>query len=261
MRTSVPLIASLVAALNLVCGCTANARNVPQLHVTVVATYPHDPAAYTEGLELDGGTLYEGTGMVGNSWVTEETWPTEKVLAKGTLPTPDFGEGVSLIDGTLWELTWRDHDAIARDPRTLAERRRLNYQGEGWGLCHQRDRLVMSNGTDTLTFRDPATFGVIGAVRLAGRNNVQLNSLACASDGTVYANEWPTDRILHVDPDTGTVLGEIDASALRTLPGSTGPLDYNIGNVLNGITQVPGTDHFLVTGKYWPHLYEVRFTR
>jgi glutamine cyclotransferase len=261
VRTSVPLLAALLTAMSLVGGCTANARNVPSLRVAVLAGYPHSRAAFTEGLELDGDTLYEGTGMVGGSWVTAQTWPNGKLLAKSALPEPDFGEGVSVIDGTLWELTWRDHDAIARDPRTLVERRRLNYAGEGWGLCHRRGLLVMSDGADTLTFRDPATFAVLRTVRLVGWDNVALNSLACAADGTVYANEWPTDHILHVDPDTGAVLGQIDASSLRALPGGSGPMDPNIGNVLNGITQVPGTDHFLVTGKYWPRIYEVRFVR
>jgi glutamine cyclotransferase len=260
VRTSVLLLTALLTAASTAGGCTAHAH-VPQLRAVVVATRPHDRAAFTEGLEIDDNVLYESTGIVGGSWVDATDRTTGQVLARAALAPPDFGEGVTVIDDTLWELTWRDHDAIARDPRTLAERRRVNYAGEGWGLCHRRGVLVMSNGTSTLTFRDPVGFAEVGSTHLIGWDNAQLNSLACAADGTVYANLWPTDQILHIDPDTGTVLAQIDASGLRNRPGGTGPLSPTVGTVLNGIAQIPGTDRFLVTGKYWPTSYEVRFTQ
>jgi len=251
----------VLAVVCLLSGCTARAHNAPRLRAVVVTARPHDRAAFTEGLEIDGGVLYESTGIVGASGVRALDLATGNVLASSILPPPDFGEGVTLAGGTLWELTWRDHDAIDRDPRTLVERRRVNFDGEGWGLCHRRGLLVMSNGTNALTFRNPVSFAKVGVVGLQGWDDAQLNSLNCATDGTIYANVWPTDHILHINPDTGTVLAQIDASGLRRLPDGPGPLNTTTGNVLNGIAQVPGTDHFLLSGKYWPTTYEVRFER
>ncbi|MGH3989982.1 MAG: glutaminyl-peptide cyclotransferase, partial [Pseudonocardiaceae bacterium] len=143
--------------------------------------------------------------------------------------------------------------AIERDPATLAERRRVTYQGEGWGLCHDGDRLVMSNGSDRLTFRDPVTFAPSGqvVVRLDGEPVRKLNELDCAG-GVIWANIFQDDRILRINPSTGAVTGVVDASGLLGRPPqSTG--------VLNGIAAIPGTDEFLVTGKNWPSLFRVRF--
>lgn len=244
----------------LLCSCATPVHpQVPTLHPIILSTRPHDPAAFTEGLDIEGNLLYEGTGMPGHSVVRVADLGTGAVHAEASLPSPLFGEGVAVVDAagqsTLWQLTWRDQMAIERDPVTLAERRRVAFGGEGWGLCARRGQLVMSNGTNALTVRDPATFAPLRTIRLAGWEDVQLNSLACAADGSVYANEWPTDRILRIDPDTAKATAEIDASALRPVP-----LNVNVGNVLNGIAQLPdGT--FLVTGKYWPTAFIVRFVQ
>jgi glutamine cyclotransferase len=251
----------LVAILLAPVSCSAQpADSTPLAVPSVVATRPHDPSAFTEGLELDGDTLYEGTGMPGRSWVRATEWTTGATVATATLPAPLFGEGVTRVGDTLWEMTWRDHVAVERDARTLVERRRVTLDDEGWGLCHRtrsgRTELLASDGADTVVHRDPTTFARIRTVRLIGRPDAQLNSLACASDGTVYADLWPTDRLIRFDPDTGRVLEEIDASALRPVP-----FDPQAGNVLNGITQIPGTDEFLLTGKLWPTSFIVRFAK
>jgi glutamine cyclotransferase len=219
----------------------------------VVATRPHDRAAFTEGLEVDGTVLYESTGMEGDSGVRATDLATGAPIAAATLPGDYFGEGVTRAGDTLWQLTWKNETAFARDPRTLAERRRVHYDGEGWGLCTRGDRLVMSNGSDTLTFRDPATFATTGTIRLTSHHDARLNELDCAADGSIYANVWPTDQILHIDPVSGAVLAEIEAGGLLRPTERTG------ADVLNGIAQIPGTDRFLITGKYWPTMFEVRF--
>jgi glutaminyl-peptide cyclotransferase len=131
--------------------------------------------------------------------------------------------------------------------------RQVPFEGEGWGLCTRAGRLVMSDGSDKLTFRDPVTFEPTGSIQLTSHHNVRLNELDCAEDGSVYANSWPTNTILRIDPDTGRVLATIDASVLRSLFASIG------ADALNGIAQIPGTDRFLLAGKNWPTTFEVRF--
>lgn len=242
----------LAAALPTTAGCEA-ADNTPQLRVQVLATRPHDAAAFTEGLEIDGNVLYESTGLEGHSGVRATDLTTGARLASADLDPRYFGEGITRAGNTLWQLTWKNGTAFARDPDTLAERRTVHYGGEGWGLCTRNGRLVMSNGTDTLTFRDPVSFAATGSVRLTSHHSAQLNELECAPDGSVYADEWPTDHILHIDPDAGRVLGDIDASGLLT------PAQRAGADVLNGIAGLPGTDRFLITGKYWPTMFEVRF--
>ncbi|MGI5525983.1 glutaminyl-peptide cyclotransferase [Streptomyces syringium] len=231
----------------------------PQLLRAVVRdTLPHDPRAFTQGLEFRGATLYESTGLVGQSSLRAGP-PGKPPTRYVELPAPLFGEGITLSGAKLWQLTWRNGIAIERDPTTLAERRRVGYRGEGWGLCHQsvagRERLVMSDGTDRLTFRDPDTFTATGGVnvRQDGAPATRLNELECTSDGFVYANVYATDTILRIDPRTGTVTAHIDAAGLLTASESRG------AQRLNGIAAVPGTDAFLITGKLWPHMFQVTF--
>lgn len=207
---------------------------------------------YTQGLEIHDGVLYEGSGLVGQSRLRATALPGGATQRETTLPAPLFGEGLTVAGDRLWQLTWTNGIAIERDPATLAQRRQVEYQGEGWGLCYDRRRLVMSNGSDRLTFRDPVTFAPSGQVdvRLDGAPMSKLNELECAG-GVVWANVYQTDRIVRINTDTGTVTGVVDASGLFTSKSSE--------NVLNGIAAIPGTDEFLLTGKRWPSLYRVRF--
>lgn len=229
---------------------------VEQLRVEVLETLPHDTDAFTQGLELSGGVLYEGTGLNGESSVSATDFATGEELARAELDDEYFGEGITLTDDALWQLTWLEGVAFERDPVTLEERRTVTYEGEGWGLCYQpeQDRLVMSNGSGTLTFRDPETFEETGSVEVtAGGESVRnLNELECV-DGEVYANVWLTDTILRIDPETGAVTHEIDASGLLT------ESEAQQADVLNGIAKAEEEDEFLITGKLWPHLFRVRF--
>ncbi|HET9255965.1 MAG TPA: glutaminyl-peptide cyclotransferase [Pseudonocardiaceae bacterium] len=230
-----------------------------RLRVEVLAILPHDRIMYTEGLEIHDGLLYEGSGLDGQSRLRAtafgDTAASDAPQREVSLPTPLFGEGITVAGTRLWQLTWRNGIAIERDPATLAQRRQVRFQGEGWGLCHDGRRLVMSDGTDRLTFRDPATFAPVGEVRVRlGDEPVRkINELECAG-GVVWANVYQTYRILRIDPVTGTVTGVANASGL---PGP--PLPSAPGDVLNGIAAIPGTDEFLITGKHWPSLFRVRF--
>ncbi len=234
-------------------GCGGADDDPERLRIEVVGTRPHDPRAFTQGLEVHDGVLYESTGLSGASWVRASDLDTGAELARAGVPDDVFGEGITRAGATLWQLTWKDHIAYARDPDSLALRGQADYDGEGWGLCTRDGRLVMSDGTGTLTFRDPVSFAVTGSVTLGGYRGAHLNELDCAADGTVYANDYPTDQILRIDPESGRVLAVIDARGLLT------PAERARTDVLNGIAHLPGTDRFLITGKYWPTIFEVRF--
>ncbi|WJK42065.1 glutaminyl-peptide cyclotransferase [Solwaraspora sp. WMMA2056] len=274
-RRMVPLAvlpALLVAGL-LVAGCAATSdpaaapavrdaapesvsESVEPLRVEVLERYPHDPAAFTQGLELHDGDLYEGTGQYGESELRVVDLDTGEVRRSVDLPVGDFGEGITVAGSRVWQITWREGVAYERDPVTLAERRRVDYAGEGWGICHDTaaDRLIMSDGTDKLTFRDPASFAETGSVSVtrAGTPLTQINELECV-DGVVWANVWQTDEIVRIDPGSGAVTGQVDAAGLLSDAERAG------ADVLNGIAAVPDSDEFLITGKYWPTLLRVRF--
>lgn len=183
-------------------------------------------------------------------------------VVRRDLPAPLFGEGLTLVGPRLWQLTWQNGIAIERDAETLEELRRVRYEGEGWGLCHDRTdggtggRLVMSDGTSRLTFRDPKTFEPVGHVDVTrdGEPVDQLNELECTGDGSVYANVYQTDTLVRIDPDTGAVTADIDASGLLR------PAELRGGaQELNGIAAVPGGEEFLLTGKRWPRMFRVGF--
>ncbi|MBD8505820.1 glutaminyl-peptide cyclotransferase [Hoyosella sp. G463] len=230
------------------------------LTVAVVERHPHGRDSFTQGLELSDGVLYESTGLVGSSWIEARTFPGGEVLARADLTDPFFGEGLTVTEEIAWQVTWQDGVAIARDPATLEERSRTTYEGEGWGLCSYDDdaergaHLVMSDGTSTLTVRDPATFDARETipVTLDGAPVELLNELECTPDG-VYANVWTTDMIVRIDPRTGAIEDVIDASGLLSRAERQG------ADVLNGIAAIPGTDRFLITGKLWPVMLEARF--
>ncbi|HEV7650825.1 MAG TPA: glutaminyl-peptide cyclotransferase [Actinophytocola sp.] len=230
--------------------------NAPtRLRPHVLEKIPHDTAAFTEGLEIDNGVLYEGTGLKGRSDLRATDPETGHVTRTTALPRQMFGEGITVVGDVIWQLTWQNGIAIKRDRATFAETGRATYNGEGWGLCHDGRRLVMSNGTARLTFRDPATFAETGHTEVTdadGRPVPLLNELECAG-GAVYANVWKTDRIVRIDPGAGKVTATVDLTGL--LPAA----DRAEADVLNGIAAVPGTDEFLVTGKLWPTMFRVRF--
>lgn len=227
-----------------------------RLRVQVLETLPHDPNAFTQGFEIAHGTLYEGTGLVGESSLRATDITSGRQIAKVKLPKEMFGEGITVTETAVWQLTWQDGVAFRRDQKTLDETGRARYSGEGWGLCHQadHDRLVMSDGSDVLTFRDPETFKQTGSVRIrsGGQRVDELNELECVDD-VVYANMWKSDTIVRIDPDAGKVTAEIDASGLLS------DAEQAAADVLNGIAAVPGSDAFLITGKRWPSVFRVRF--
>ncbi len=231
---------------------------ITPLIVEVIATYPHDDDAYTQGLVYAGpGRLYETTGRYGHSSLREVAIETGEIQREVELDDTYFGEGLALSDGRLIALTWKENTALVFDPDTFEQIATHDYDTEGWGLCDDGRRLVMSDGSATLTFRDQQTFAAIGTVEVtsAGRPQAALNELECV-DGLVYANVYLSDEIVVIDPTSGRVVGVV---AAHNLLGAADAAELDDGEVLNGIAYDPDRGTFYLTGKHWPELFEVRF--
>ena len=224
--------------------------------VEIIDRFPHDPGAFTQGLEIVDGTIYESTGLWGQSSLRTADLSTGEVVALVDLADDLFGEGLTVAGDHVVQLTWRSGTAIVYDRRTLAEVGRHSYEGEGWGLCLMGDELIMSDGSDRLARRDPVTFELLETVVVTaegydGRLDY-LNELECV-DGLVIANVWQTERLLVIDPASGRVMAVIDAGTLVDTARASG---LEIG-VLNGVAAA-GDGTLLMTGKLWPMLYRVR---
>ena len=227
---------------------------VQSLSVRVHRELPHDTGAYTQGLLWWDGRLYESTGQYGRSDLRRLDPETGAVEQRVDISPAYFGEGLARVDDRLIMLTWKAQRAFVFGLERFDEQRTFRYEGEGWGLCNDGSRLVMSNGSNRLTFRDLRTFEVLGdvAVTLRGFPLTQLNELECVGDA-VYANVYQTDFLVRIDPDTGRVTHYIDAAGLLTREERRGV------DVLNGIAFDPGAETFYITGKLWPKMFEVTF--
>jgi glutaminyl-peptide cyclotransferase len=236
-------------------GKRENAK-VERLGVRVIRRYPHQRDAFTQGLVWHDGDLYESTGMLGHSSLRLVELETGTVLRRRDDDPTLFAEGLALAGDLLYQITWHDGRALVFRRADFAPIREHSYEGEGWGLCYDGASLVMSDGSDQLFFRDPETFAVRRAVRVTfeGKSMDRLNELECAA-GEVWANVWLKDTIVRIDPRDGRVIAVVDASGLLTADERRGT------DVLNGIAWMPESGHFLVTGKYWPWLFEVEFER
>jgi glutamine cyclotransferase len=256
MRRGVALIGVLAAGAS-VSGRDAQSkpeRPIERLRVEIVQTYPHDRAAFTQGLVFDDGRLLESTGLVGQSSLREVELATGRVIRKIDVPRPIFAEGLALVGDELIQLTWRTQLAIRYDRRSFTRRGEFAYQGEGWGICYDGRQLVMSNGSADLTVRRPTDFSVTRTITVTmdGRPLGDLNELECV-DGMVYANVWQRDLIVRIDPASGRVTARIDVPALLS------PLERQNVDVLNGIAYDPTSKTYLITGKLWPKLFRVKF--
>lgn len=231
------------------------ADGVPRLHPVVLGTLPHDRSSWTQGLEVAGQTLYEGTGLYGHSKLRELDPRTGRVLRETELPAELYGEGITVLGDRIWQLTWQNGVVLGWDRAGLRQTGRQPWPGEGWGLCHTADgRVVASDGTDRLRLLAGSDLRQLGtvAVRIGGRPVTALNELECVGD-SVYANVFETDWLVRIDLASGKVTAVVDAAGLL-------PEDQRVGtSVLNGIAALPGTDEFLLTGKLWPTMFRTRF--
>ena len=220
----------------------------------IINTYPHDPTAFTQGLVITDEGLYEGTGRWGESTIREVVLETGAVVRTHALDPQYFGEGIAILNDRIYQLTWQEQTGFVYDRATFEELQTFTYPHEGWGITHDGAHLIVSDGTATIRFWDPATLQETG--RITVRDNQgpvnRLNELEFVN-GELWANIWLTDLIARIDPATGDVLGYIDLTGLLDTSTLTQPAD-----VLNGIAYDAATGRLFVTGKLWPALYEIR---
>ena len=232
----------------------AQRQPAPVQSFRVVATFPHDPNAFTQGLVFADGEFYESTGLNGESSLRRVEIATGRVLQEVKVPEEYFAEGLALVGDELLQLTWQHHRGFVYDRKTFKQKRTFSYKTEGWGIAYDAaGGLVMSDGSDTLTFLDPKTQSVTRTIRVrdAGRPVAQLNELEWV-EGEIWANVWTTDRVARISAVTGDVNAWVDLSTLWPREQRQPPAD-----VLNGIAYDKATRRIFVTGKKWPRVYQI----
>ena len=234
------------------------AKPPEQVTLRYLATLPHDRSAFTQGLLWDGGYLYESTGQYGQSTVRRVEPKSGKVTASLTLPHRFFGEGLALVEDSLFLLTWREETCLIFDKATLQFKREFKYPGEGWGLTYDGESLIMSNGTNVIRFLDPKTFRRKREIKVVDTPRNQrsvpihhLNELEWIR-GEIWANVWQTTRIVRIDPAKGVVLGWFELAPFVPPEHRNDTQEC----VLNGIAYDPETQHVYITGKRWSVMYQ-----
>ena len=229
----------------------------PTLRWKIVAEYPHDASGFTQGLVWHEGRLFVSDGQYGASQVSEKNLQTGETLKATALSPREFGEGLALHEGALWQLTWRE-GLLHRYDLSLKPSGGLRYGGEGWGITSDGQALIISNGSSTLSWIDPSGPSLLRTLPVRDGDTAieRLNELEWIK-GAVFANVWMTDRIARIDPLTGKVTGWLDLSPLKRRAGITAQQEAE-GAVLNGIAWRADNKHLLVTGKYWPKIYELK---
>lgn len=269
------LACSLVAMSSVACSrarpdepASAPAQPSPVVNYSykVIQSYPHDRRAFTQGLVYEDGVLYEGTGLYGQSALAKRDLKTGKTLKVTRLAKRHFGEGITLFKDKIIQLTWQSNTGFVYKKDTFTLLREFTYPTEGWGITHDGKRLIYSDGTAILRFLDPNTFTETRRIEVRdegrpvrGLNELEyvapppsevIDSQPRAAGPQVFANVWPTDQIIVIDPKSGQVTGRLDLSTLYPRPEDSEA-------VLNGIAWIPETKHLLVTGKLWPKVYEI----
>jgi glutamine cyclotransferase len=230
---------------------------LPTYGYTIVHTYPHDPDAFTEGLQYLDGFLYESTGLNGRSSIRKVKLETGEVVQTHDLAQQYFGEGIVTWGTDLFELTWQSGVAFVYDRQTFALKRTFRYIGEGWALTKDAHDIIMSDGSDALRFIDPTTFTERRPrlrVTAGGTPLKNVNELEYVK-GEIFANVWMTDFVARIDPQTGNVTGWIDLTNLLS------SRERASTDVLNGIAYDESNDRLFVTGKLWPKLFEIKVVK
>jgi glutamine cyclotransferase len=243
-----------VAALVMFGLYSGNTKGRADWTYELVNTFSHDPNAFTQGLVFEDGFLYEGTGLNGRSELRKVELETGKILQVRKLPDEYFGEGITILGDRIIQLTFQSNVGFVYDKETFELLQEFSYPTEGWGLTHDGKHLIMSDGTPMLYFLDPQTFEQVRKIMVLDKDNALwgLNELEYI-EGQIYANVWPRERVVRIDPKTGRVNGWINFKGLLA------PRDYNKDmDVFNGIAYDPAGGRLFVTGKCWPKLFEIK---
>lgn len=248
----------LTILFSLLAGCKTKDKDplsdLSNIPYKVTGIFPHDVTAFTQGLVIEQGRLFESTGQ-DSSWIAEVTLATGKQQKKAVLDKKYFGEGITVLNDKIYQLTWQNKIGFVYDFKTFERLDTFRYEHEGWGITHNGKNLIVSDGTSTLYFKDTTDVNTVNTltVNFRGEKITGLNELEFI-EGYVYANKWQTNDIYKIDPATGDVVGRIDFSRLSNEVKSKFPgVD-----VLNGIAYEKKSKTLLVTGKLWPALYAIR---
>ena len=265
MKKSLPLIA--LSAL-LACNPKEPAQPDPGVSgpkimgYSIVATYPHDTASYTQGLLVYNGELFEGTGNYGKSKLMQVDLKTGKAKKEISLDPKLFGEGVTILRDTVYQLTWREKKVLVYTLPDLKKIKEFELNHDGWGLTHDGQSLIATDGSSTLYYYDPTSFKLLKTqdVTEAGNLSYNLNELEYI-DGYIYANQYEAPYILKIDPATGAIVAKADLTkqwdAVQQAMPHISPSDI----VPNGIAYDAATKKIYITGKWWPQLFEVQFSQ
>lgn len=229
----------------------------PNINYNIVAQHPHDTSSYTQGLIWQNNTLYEGTGLEGHSKLMKVDINNGKSGQSISLDPSVFGEGITMFNDKIYQLTWQSHKVYMYDAKTFKKLKEFNWDHEGWGLTHNGTDLIVSTGESNLYFVDPATFNVKRILGVTDNNGPvgNINELEYI-DGSIYANIYLTDYIIKIDPNNGHIVGKIDLSGLLEKSGKQ--VNKEEGLVLNGIAYDSTKRSLYITGKKWPLLYEMK---
>ena len=233
----------------------------PLIHYAVVNTYPHDTSSFTEGLLIYEGQLFESTGSPADpsnngSWFGKVDLKTGRAVSKVQLDKQYFGEGITVFDDRIYQLTWQNRKGFVYDAKTFKKLKEFTYNGEGWALTTDSIHLIMSDGTSNLRYLDPDTLTVLKIVGVRDNNGpvANLNELEFIN-GFIYANMWMTNYIVKIDPASGMVVAKLDFTSLVKEVENKNPKAAE----MNGIAYDAVAKKIYVTGKCWPNIYEVRF--
>ena len=230
---------------------------VPKYGFQIVNIYAHDSNAFTQGLILMDGKLLESTGQEGSSSLRRVELETGKILNKVDVPVPYFAEGIAVLNGKVYQLTWQHHLGFVYDAQTFQRLGQFNYTGEGWGLTTDGQSLILSDGSNRIRFIDPTSFELKRSINVLDDKTPvnELNELEYVQ-GEIYANVWHDNRIATIDPQSGRVTSWIDLTGLMPAGELNDP-----EAVLNGIAYDQGSNRLFVTGKLWPRLFEIKVKR
>lgn len=231
-------------------------KPVPTLSYSVISVLPHDTSYFTEGLEFYNGTLLESTGNYGPSKLVQKDFANGKVMKEVSLGAKYFGEGITVLHDTLYQLTWKEHVVNVYTAKDFKKIKEFTLNPEGWGLTNDGKNLIASDGSSNLYFYDPQTFKLLRTQYITenGAPAVNINELEYIN-GFVYANQWQYSYILKIDPASGQVVAKMDLSELVNKVKAKDPG----ANEFNGIAYNKLTKKFYVTGKNWPEMYEIQF--
>lgn len=248
---------TIVAAVFLITSCSSKKEPsaTDEIGFKLVKAFPHDVTAFTQGLVVENGQLYESTGQYGSSWISEVNIVTGEQTKRVNLDNQYFGEGITILNKKVYQLTWKTKVGFVYALPSFEKVTEFSYDHEGWGITHNNVHLIISDGTNRLHFLDTATLKEhhVVAVTDNGQPASNLNELEYV-DGFVYANQWQTNFILKIDPETGKVVGRLNLSSLdEEIAKFNGNVD-----VLNGIAYEKNSKTFLITGKNWPVMFALR---